>query len=581
MNLPSWPIKEFPQDGLSYHLDWHGPVSLNAPDVQLSILLSPIEEGRNKAAGRILHEKRMLLGGLDVGLLPILRLGSIWKNGRCEERYQHETRALSCVGIGPEAVQLVASGSKIEETFLIPPWCLELLPFGFDSDCVVVKRGDDPFSVIIPVIELIRFYYCSSTQMARSLFFGRIAELSNLINTNESHYSDEFTFVKIRKEFADEEVPTIARIAHSPVARREARRINESLARQRAGHEAQGRPECGFPFEGDAHLKVRGKGFKSGGHQRFLVFEILECGGPFPFKALEWSRDNDGVSDGVEDVDRPIAFPGRKKHIDRGDGDGREGKIRSDKPPSADVLTTKAILSSGRFSDLSRITIRKRPKDQCLYRSGKQKSFVDDSHPDLGTGVPGYGESPSRPLNLVGTDPKKKRAKPMPVCFDSLRNVLIELEKLGSDGKLEWSQNIAPETGFTLGSLGAWEFPHRIDGNKKKWLNIVHPEPKHFRTAMVIRVRYKERSFTLLEVEAGISERSQKPRNYTLLALHAPDFGEIPVSVIEEILLNFARKPGKWGNLEQLRYFLGRPFKHTSATPESFAAKVFSFIVEA
>jgi hypothetical protein len=140
-------------------------------------------------------------------------------------------------------------------------------------------------------MELIRFYYATSTDMAHLLFSGKFQDdLNSIINPEKSYFEevDQHCYLRLRKNYSDEDAKIIGRILHSGPAEHWAKMIRDSL-KKNSNHPA---PECGFPFEGLTDLMVRGVWLEARNRRWFLALELLSCSAPFPYKSLTPDRDN-------------------------------------------------------------------------------------------------------------------------------------------------------------------------------------------------------------------------------------------------------------------------------------------------
>jgi hypothetical protein len=116
-----------------------------------------------------------------------------------------------------------------------------------------VERDGDPFGVLIPTAEIIRFYYATSTRLAQALFWGEYRETFNA--TRSGMVEDGVIRVHLRRWLEDQDAWTLARYLCSPVMEREATRLYQSLRLYQINvassiSEPDQALPCGFPFEG-------------------------------------------------------------------------------------------------------------------------------------------------------------------------------------------------------------------------------------------------------------------------------------------------------------------------------------------
>jgi hypothetical protein len=118
---------------------------------------------------------------------------------------------------------------------------------------VAVEQDSDPYAVMIPTAEIIRFYYAPSRRLAQALFWG---EYSEMFNAERSGIFEEGVVrVHLRRWLEDQDAWTLARYLSSPVMQREAARLYQSLQLDQLNctsliAEPDHALPCGFPFEG-------------------------------------------------------------------------------------------------------------------------------------------------------------------------------------------------------------------------------------------------------------------------------------------------------------------------------------------
>jgi hypothetical protein len=80
---------------------------------------------------------------------------------------------------------------------------------------VTVEQGGDPYAVMVPTAELIRFYYAPSTRLAQAVFGG---EYKDTFDREQSGVFEEGAVkVRLRRWMEDQDAWTLARYICSPV----------------------------------------------------------------------------------------------------------------------------------------------------------------------------------------------------------------------------------------------------------------------------------------------------------------------------------------------------------------------------
>jgi hypothetical protein len=181
---------------------------------------------------------------------------------------------------------------------------------------VALEQDGDPYGVMIPTAEIIRFYYAPSTRLAQALFWG---EYDETFNAERSGIAEEgLVRVHLRRWLEDQDAWTLARYISSPVMQREATRLYQSLqlyqlnSTNLVAEPDQALP-CGFPFEGPTTVQciaIRLPGAVPGSPPRWLILQLERSSASFPFERVIVDRDNDGApGENAEDANLMPAWP--------------------------------------------------------------------------------------------------------------------------------------------------------------------------------------------------------------------------------------------------------------------------------
>ncbi|MDZ7654285.1 MAG: hypothetical protein U5L03_17840 [Burkholderiaceae bacterium] len=193
----------------------------------------------------------------SVGQLPVLLIGSLWRDGRMTATAANGEQALT---VGFDASQ--ARWVRFKD--------LELRRRGYPL-VVADREGDwflaipnrnDPLAYVVPAAEVVRFYYAPSTMLALATFSGHFLgdiEHSSVINPERSFIADQGRHVGIclRPTFFNAEAPHIARILFGAPARQGAALIFQSLqqgALQRRSSHLKNGPPVHRPNDLDVQL---------------------------------------------------------------------------------------------------------------------------------------------------------------------------------------------------------------------------------------------------------------------------------------------------------------------------------------
>lgn len=283
-------IKEFPKDGRIWRLDWFGAVERNydiPTEPYVQVVISPLRQGATDYASNnsVVHNDRktILIG---VGQLPLLSIGSLWQEGHCLPDRAGKTTTFEDLEISDDTTRVVPANLVEEGQQLIPFSAHRIGGAGMGSKCIAISWKGDPYGVLIPMSEIVRFYYATSTDLAHALFSGAFRhDLHSLINTEKSGYvqAEDNCVLKLRQHLEDEDGWIIGRILTSKEAWHGATLLHDTLMKESANHRRV-HMETTFPFSGATNLTVHFKPIMSMGRWRHLVFAIDCCTAPFPFK---------------------------------------------------------------------------------------------------------------------------------------------------------------------------------------------------------------------------------------------------------------------------------------------------------
>lgn len=291
--------QNLPNDGLFYRLDYVGAVHrhydsfLNLYNIQTHFTpLLPDFPRSNKIFNSPAVDKshKKISHQFIVGDLLKLKSGSVWKDGVCVwEPTQADSEVIS-LDLEKTPVTYKQLKDLNLDTHFIPH-------YGTDMNMWVacIEHKGDPEGIIVPAMELIRFYFANSSKFTHAIFNRGAHDLNTLVNAKECHYfaSVKLARVMLRKDFRDEDGPIIARMFRDDNALKAARRVWDSMYEVHTKHPNYTffYPEAYFPFVGATKLSCFGKSVKSveaNGVERWhkFVHTILGCTASFGFDIL-------------------------------------------------------------------------------------------------------------------------------------------------------------------------------------------------------------------------------------------------------------------------------------------------------
>ena len=226
-----------------------------------------------------------------IAALPMLAIGDLWQHGRQIASPDYLVESFNCLAINPETVSFVKAGLAIDERFLLPLSCHPWHRLHTQSYCVAVEL-DARRRLLVPCVELIRFYFGSSSNFLQRLFTVPLAQ-ENLWSSKRFNPANRHLHLVLANRLSGLSASDIGRIAESKFAWRAAAGIYASCQKASAlGHPAY--PYTGFPFEGSTDLVASGVWLPFGEqeHATFLAYRLRSCSYPFPFQSLSYEASD-------------------------------------------------------------------------------------------------------------------------------------------------------------------------------------------------------------------------------------------------------------------------------------------------
>lgn len=301
-NLPT--ISAFPKDEKNWRIDWFGEIAFpnrlirrRQPSVLVHlsrvisdryeenpiVLLSPDSTSPARFQRKV---------WISIGTLPMLRIGDIWRNGQLVSQPDYELEEFPNILINRDTTHLVKAGLNLNDKgFLLPlaehPWHMH----STQSYCVLVELADNR-RLIVPCIELVRFYFGSSSNLIAKLFQPPLERKSLYHNAQYDKSSGRLT-LELAEHISGTSAADIARIHQSKAAWHAAVQISTSILAASLNKQ-EIHPQALFPFEGFTNLVAVGKwlSFEDNPRATFIVFNLRSCSHPFPFRSLRYIAPN-------------------------------------------------------------------------------------------------------------------------------------------------------------------------------------------------------------------------------------------------------------------------------------------------
>lgn len=560
------PIREFPKDGRLWRIDWLGAVEQAAAEARIEVFLSPAKAGVQLPWEQKHFELDTTRTWIGVGQLPLLAIGSLWRDGRRQVGSAGMQVTLPDIRIEPSAVQLVNAGTKLTaDRWLIPPFEHRLHKDTWLSQCLAIEHGGDPYGILLPVSEAIRFFYAVSTDLAHITFNGALQLHRNSVidPAYSGMLKDQDRLVlKLRQWLADDDGWVIGRSIVDPVAGAGMARVYDSLLRSSANTRAAF-PECGLPFVGLTRWGTRGIQLTAEGQasKRWLIFEIKRCSAPFPFGELEIIRDNDGRKgdpnfDLPEEEKRP-AWAGPQKQAET----KSDTELQSGDPPDSALGITQIPLAAERFEALLGREIIKTLKESCRYKSASFRDDVPVGSLNTSDGVSGQEDVGPAKVEWQ-RQVEVQRRKGLPPSFEMLLTVVEAL-----NARPGITAQVRPST-EDIACLPATK-PSRM----QQW-SYLDFETKAWRRVMVVDIACDGRYASLVEFELRASDHC------VAALLLSSDTTAISNAILVNLFRRLVIEHGVWANITLPPGLALKGFKHTRPSAADFAVALHEAIAQ-
>lgn len=430
-------IDAFPADDAFWRVDWIGEVGYpdryirrTHPSVLVYLskvvdpefqdnpqsLLSPSSTAPAKAQQRV---------WVSIGTLVILKVGDIWHKQKyfCSPTYSQQVFAN--LKVGRESTDFIKAGLNPDDNgFLIPisehPWHLNATK----SYCLAVNLPDGR-RLIIPCVELIRFYFGSSSSLLKQIFSNQV-QRANLYSQDCYDQRTGLLTLKLGSNISGRSAADIGRMCRNPVAWRAASMVGVSMLKANSANEPV-YVQSFFPFEGTTDLDVSGKwlSHQDAPNQTFLVYKINSCTHPFPFKALKYTvtASDEKPEFNKQSSSQPPQITGSSR-------DKKNQPLVEQDPSNQLQAKTKLTLQAERFPDLRHKPVWKERvlslKEWIAKKAVSKKGAKAVESAGIGEG----GSSARvRPIHIEALCEKNNLPKQPPPDF--VRRILEDLLALG------------------------------------------------------------------------------------------------------------------------------------------------------
>lgn len=286
-------IPDLTPDARPWRIDWFGEVAYPSNGQRRSqpvyrVLISPVLNDPS-SPNIITDDADQRETWLSIGTLPVVGMGDIWQDGEriVQPNYQQESFDAN---IANSWGDIIKAGLSLDEHFLLPLNEHRWHRGATQSYCVCISMNNGK-RLIVPCMELIRFYFGTSSNLLHKLF---TAPLQREMLWHEKSFdpATRHLHLKLANRISGASASDIGRIALSKEAWRSATGIYASCVAA-TSQRRTAYPYTGFPFTGRTTLQVSGKWLSFAGEpdSTFVVYRLQSCTHRFPFKTLSYEVD--------------------------------------------------------------------------------------------------------------------------------------------------------------------------------------------------------------------------------------------------------------------------------------------------
>lgn len=332
----------------------------------------------------------------------MVSMGDIWQSGEkiAQPSYQRESFSIY---IANSWAGIIKAGLSLDEHFLLPLNEHRCHRGATQSYCVCISMSDGK-RLIVPCMELIRFYFGTSSGVLHKLFTGPLRE--EMLWTEKS--LDPATWhlhIKLASKISGASASDIGRIALSKEAWRSAAGIYASCVAA-TSQKRTAYPYTGFPFTGRTTIQVSGRWLSFAGEpdSTFVVYRLQSCSHRFPFETLSY------------EVDALKAHRDAQKRANTGDDNSGGAKagvgagngkptVSGHDPDARKSGATRMVFSKAKFPDLSNKSVWLEKIDTA-GTSGVFMKHADGLVEQVAFGEARYGGQ-GRETDIVHADPER------------------------------------------------------------------------------------------------------------------------------------------------------------------------------
>ncbi|QZA77483.1 hypothetical protein K4H28_14545 [Deefgea tanakiae] len=287
-NLSFYALRQLGQG--QYRIIWYGNIIDGLRGTLITVVFAPYIQSAGSSEMKCDFTNRIPIR-LPVAFLRRFRIGDIWENQQWTGQVDTQTQETFNLQVTSDSICVLPIGAPLEKNSNHPQY---LLPFDLfeghrehtQTHCLRFDL-DDGAILVVPCMELIRFYFGSSGSFLKRIFSGAFA-LDQLFQNAKLNKRTGTANIALAADLSGVAAATVARIAFCKQAKNAARWIVNSHVASLVNKQSY-YPKTSFPFFGSTDLTTRGRWLVTDTSRVFLVEQLTSCTHPFPFQSLYYT----------------------------------------------------------------------------------------------------------------------------------------------------------------------------------------------------------------------------------------------------------------------------------------------------
>ncbi len=257
----------------------------NAFDTSGNVVMSLSRIASKNNPREILEKREKIVG--PIGLCRFL-VGSTWSNGELVTTQRFDNYYENNLSYSDKSLQYVRLEDVISLSPSLSNTLIKQLSMDRDIYCLAIAKNGDPYHLVIPAFEIIRFYYCGSLKSANLVGMAIDHDVSpeSLLWSGASGFTTDGNLGICLKHYGGiGDLRLLANYGTSRYTRNAWDWVYKSVVQNKIRH-GKFIPMAYPPFTGIAELHASGISFEGSGRKRFFVLRIESASFPVPGKKI-------------------------------------------------------------------------------------------------------------------------------------------------------------------------------------------------------------------------------------------------------------------------------------------------------